>query len=116
MTKTRHRDGTAHEAQLASGCGANRVVEWWTVRCRSPRASWLVVCDKPCSIPEHRLGLLAAGFDQRFGARPHVDPEDSTKLMETRLEVHQWKSLPFKAPCASVGAARRRRPWAADRG
>jgi hypothetical protein len=81
MTKTRHRDGTAHEAQLASGCGANRVVEWWTVRCRSPRASWLVVCDKPCSIPEHRLGLLAAGFDQRFGARPHVDPEDSTKLM-----------------------------------
>jgi hypothetical protein len=35
MTKTRHRDGTAHEAQLASGCGANRVVEWWPLRCRS---------------------------------------------------------------------------------
>ena len=26
MIKTRHRDGTAHEAQLASGCGANGVV------------------------------------------------------------------------------------------
>ena len=35
MIKTRHRDGTAHEAQLASGCGANGVVEWWTLRCRS---------------------------------------------------------------------------------
>ena len=27
------------------------------------------------------LGLLAAGFDQRFGARPHLDPKDSTNLM-----------------------------------
>ena len=26
MIKTRHRDGTAHEAQLASGCGPNGVV------------------------------------------------------------------------------------------